>query len=375
MKGSIKPSIIDYHKLWNPFANGCRIQQKQKYKYSLEILLGCSATLLFGFSPMVSLATPIQQIAQAVPRVGMNRPTLKVGSQGVPVSELQAALKLLGFYTGEVDGVYSESTANAVSRFQEAAGLSADGVVNDTTWERLFPPIASSPNASPSPTNRFPTPSRTSNTSSNVVVPTSNRTTTTTSTTSTVTTSKPEPKPTVPTNVNNSKPEPRATTRTATTNSQKTSAQQTSSTRRESNQSRQTTRIQQSARAGSSTRVQQNARAGSSTRVQQNARAGSSTRVRQNARTRSSSRTQQTAYVQYTSEGLPILRPGMQGSEVVKLQQRLQRLGFLSVGDIDGDFGEVTQAAVIAFQKRNGLKADGVVGGATWEALASRRRR
>jgi peptidoglycan hydrolase-like protein with peptidoglycan-binding domain len=111
------------------------------------------------------------------------------------------------------------------------------------------------------------------------------------------------------------------------------------------------------------------------TRVQQTARNGSSTRVRQNAQDGSSSRTQQTAYVQYTSEGLPILRRGMQGSEVVKLQQRLQRLGFLGVGDIDGDFGETTQSAVIAFQKRNGIEADGVVGGATWEALTSRRGR
>ncbi|MEC4813760.1 MAG: peptidoglycan-binding domain-containing protein [Scytonema sp. PMC 1069.18] len=307
---------------------------------------------------MVSLATSVQEVAQAVPKVGINRPTLKVGSQGVPVSELQAALKLLGFYTGEVDGVYNENTAIAVSRFQEAAGLNADGVVNDTTWERLFPPIASSSSPSPPGVSKFPTPSQISNTSgNNVVIPTSNRTTTTAtsniSTNTSTATSKPEPKPTETTRVNNPKPKPKPkpkpTTRAATANTQKTSTQQTSSTRRSSNSSRQTTRGQQTARAESSTRVRQNTRAGSSTR------------------------TQQTAYVQYTSAGLPILRMGMQGSEVVKLQRRLQRLGFLRVGDIDGDFGETTQSAVIAFQKRNGLEADGVVGGATWDALTSRR--
>jgi peptidoglycan hydrolase-like protein with peptidoglycan-binding domain len=70
----------------------------------------------------------------------VDRPTLKQGSQGETVSELQAALKLLGFYPGNVDGVYGEQTAQAVSRFQSAAGLEADGITGMDTWNRLFPP-------------------------------------------------------------------------------------------------------------------------------------------------------------------------------------------------------------------------------------------
>ncbi|MBC1258936.1 peptidoglycan-binding domain-containing protein, partial [Trichormus variabilis] len=73
----------------------------------------------------------------------------------------------------------------------------------------------------------------------------------------------------------------------------------------------------------------------------------------------------------YTSEGLPILRIGLRGSEVVKLQQQLKKLGFLK-GDADGDFGETTESAVKAAQKRYGLEADGVVGGSTWEVLLRR---
>jgi peptidoglycan hydrolase-like protein with peptidoglycan-binding domain len=79
------------------------------------------------------------QISQASVGGSINRSTLKVGSQGDSVSELQAALKLLGFYTGSVNGIYSETTANAVSRFQQAAGLSANGIVDRTTWQKLFP--------------------------------------------------------------------------------------------------------------------------------------------------------------------------------------------------------------------------------------------
>lgn len=68
--------------------------------------------------------------------------------------ELQAALRLLGFYTGAVDGQYSESTVIAVSRFQEAAKLPIDGIMGAETWKRLFPPspvLRSENNAPPAP--------------------------------------------------------------------------------------------------------------------------------------------------------------------------------------------------------------------------------
>ena len=71
------------------------------------------------------------------------RPALKLGSRGSAVIELQAALKLLGFYADTVDGIFSQSTARAVSQFQEAAGLAADGIVGQDTWNRLFPQTSS----------------------------------------------------------------------------------------------------------------------------------------------------------------------------------------------------------------------------------------
>jgi peptidoglycan hydrolase-like protein with peptidoglycan-binding domain len=61
----------------------------------------------------------------------------------------------------------------------------------------------------------------------------------------------------------------------------------------------------------------------------------------------------------------------MRNAEVRKLQERLKQLGFLS-GSVDGDFGPMTEAAVKAAQSRYGLEVDGVVGGATWEALLRR---
>ncbi|MCY7279021.1 MAG: peptidoglycan-binding protein, partial [Phormidesmis sp. CAN_BIN44] len=70
---------------------------------------------------------------------GTGRAILRSGSRGADVNELQATLRLLGFYDGAVDGFFGETTVAAVGRFQEAAGLGKDGVVGPATWERLFP--------------------------------------------------------------------------------------------------------------------------------------------------------------------------------------------------------------------------------------------
>jgi putative chitinase len=63
----------------------------------------------------------------------------------------------------------------------------------------------------------------------------------------------------------------------------------------------------------------------------------------------------------------PELRKGARNGAVAELQKELIEAGFnLSP---DGDFGEHTKSAVIAFQSRHGLQPDGVVGPRTWAAL------
>ena len=63
-----------------------------------------------------------------------------------------------------------------------------------------------------------------------------------------------------------------------------------------------------------------------------------------------------------------VLRQGARGSEVKEVQRRLKQWGYYN-GRVDGVFGSGTRAAVIKFQKKNGLTADGVVGSATYKAL------
>ncbi len=59
-----------------------------------------------------------------------------------------------------------------------------------------------------------------------------------------------------------------------------------------------------------------------------------------------------------------MLRKGSRGTEVKKLQELLNKLGY-NAGAVDGIFGSRTDSAVKAFQKANGLAVDGIVGAKT----------
>lgn len=192
-------------------------------------------------------------IAQSSTSLVVARPILKKGSQGKEVSELQAALKLLGYYKGEIDGVYSQNTAIAVSQFQQAAGLEPDGIVNQETWQKLFPETSSS--------------------------------------------------------ANNSQLANRSNSEIRQADSEKESTTEESPTDTNNNTNTETPTVD-----------------------------------------------------------LPTLKLGMQSPEVFWLQKRLQAIGFFQ-GSTDGIFGKDTQTAVIAAQKKYGLKPDGIVGAATWQAI------
>ncbi len=281
MKGSLSKSILSYLDSRKLFRFWCN------HKFYC-LLLFSSIPLSIGSSAVVAIAAP-QKIAQAIGADSINRPNLNIGSQGERVSELQAALKLLGFYTGAVDGIYKDATANAVSQFKQAAGLNPDSIVDAITWQRLFPSepavATTTPGSQPKPTAVMTstTPSQPRN---------GNR----------VVNSKPEPRPTKPRQTTTPTPQKPVPTKI--------------------------TPIPVSER---------------------------------------------TPGIQYTPEGLPILRLGNRGSEVTKLQTQLQKRGFFK-GSIDGNFRTTTDAAVKALQTRYGLVADGIVGGATWEILLTRSR-
>ena len=69
----------------------------------------------------------------------------------------------------------------------------------------------------------------------------------------------------------------------------------------------------------------------------------------------------------------PQIAKGDKGDKVRVLQELLRGKGYdLGTYGADGDFGGATRSAVVAFQVRSGLSADGIVGKNTWSKLLSK---
>lgn len=69
-----------------------------------------------------------------------------------------------------------------------------------------------------------------------------------------------------------------------------------------------------------------------------------------------------------SSQAAMVVAWGSSGDDVVTIQRRLKQWGYYD-GVVDGRFGQDTYDAVVLFQKRNGLNADGAVGKATADAM------
>lgn len=132
-------TMLRHPKIWHP--------KIWRFCFLTAIALGAGS----WFS--LAIATPTFSQTPRIPAASTpTRSLLKTGSQGAEVIELQGVLKLLGYYTGLVNGGYDQPTAIAVTKFQKAAGLPADGVVGLETWNRLLPPSPTVASAAPIPT-------------------------------------------------------------------------------------------------------------------------------------------------------------------------------------------------------------------------------
>jgi len=80
---------------------------------------------------LLSTLTPVAMAASLGDR------TLRVGSTGDDVAQLQQKLNTLGFWSGYVDGVFGSKTKAAVEKFQSSKGLWADGIAGPGTFRAL----------------------------------------------------------------------------------------------------------------------------------------------------------------------------------------------------------------------------------------------
>ncbi|MFD5815691.1 peptidoglycan-binding protein [Streptomyces sp. NPDC127038] len=62
---------------------------------------------------------------------------IEQGAEGPAVVGVQVALNALGVFSGEVNGIFDQATADAVTQFQSGLGLPATGVVDSDTLSAL----------------------------------------------------------------------------------------------------------------------------------------------------------------------------------------------------------------------------------------------
>lgn len=63
---------------------------------------------------------------------------LKQGSHGGGVWELQGRLQFLGYYSGQIDGIFGAQTRDAIINFQGNFGLEVDGIAGPKTKNMLW---------------------------------------------------------------------------------------------------------------------------------------------------------------------------------------------------------------------------------------------
>lgn len=80
---------------------------------------------------MLAIGIPLEAVHAASPA------TIKVGSSGPDVPDLQYRLKTLGYFNANVTTYFGTKTMESLRRFQKDYGIAADGVAGTQTWETL----------------------------------------------------------------------------------------------------------------------------------------------------------------------------------------------------------------------------------------------
>lgn len=237
---------------------------------------------------------------------GSTSETLKVGSRSDSVKRLQQRLGDLGYYSGKADGIFGASTEKAVIDFQKRAGLTTDGKAGSVTQTLLY--ATGAPTASGS---------------------------------------------------------------TASTGS---TTESTYTTYKQGMTNDGIKKLQQRLKDLGYMTANPTGYFGTQTaeavrRFQAkhyltvDGIAGSETQSRIFA-----SDAEKAITVPDDSKTYAVLKEGMKSSAVTTMQKRLKELGYFNT-DATGTFGSVTKTAVVAFQKKNGLTADGIAGSATLNRL------
>ena len=109
------------------------------YMYSIGL-----KRAVFALAALLVVTAIVLSVCAVFPDGAADAATLKQGSTGDKVREMQQKLKSWGYYDGAVDGIFGSGTREAVKYFQRVNGLSADGVVGAATAAALGMTLSSS---------------------------------------------------------------------------------------------------------------------------------------------------------------------------------------------------------------------------------------
>ncbi|WP_425484290.1 spore cortex-lytic enzyme [Halobacillus locisalis] len=83
------------------------------------------------------MVMPLSEWTNVKPVHAFSNQVIQQGATGDDVIELQSRLQYLGFYNGEIDGVFGWGTYWAVRNFQSEFGLEIDGLVGQAVKDKL----------------------------------------------------------------------------------------------------------------------------------------------------------------------------------------------------------------------------------------------
>lgn len=132
-------------------------QEKNSYPATGVVDANLQAFLYSG-KPLNSRGVKTQ-IKTLAPVAGV---TIRLNDQGELVTKVQTRLRELGYYTGDTTGVYDKATQTATKAFQRANSIKVDGVCGAETQQKLLGGggLAAGATATPLPT-AIPTPAPT----------------------------------------------------------------------------------------------------------------------------------------------------------------------------------------------------------------------
>ena len=118
-------------------ADGIFGESTKKAVMAFQSAKGLKADGQAGSATLAALGSGVTSAPTAAPDTAVTATLLKKGDRGEQVKSLQQNLILLGYLTGEADGQFGPATKAAVTAFQAASGLRADGQAGEKTLDAI----------------------------------------------------------------------------------------------------------------------------------------------------------------------------------------------------------------------------------------------